>query len=421
MLAIHSLLPARHATKQTGAVAIIVALSIVVLIGFAGLVLDLGRLYVNKSELQTAADSCALAAVSGLVCESGDPATCHASNLVNAENAGRLAASRNRRDLQSTAVDIDPADIRFSMVLAPNAGYLSRAAGANPASKYAMCIARSNGIVPWFMGLLGQGPSDVSATAVAKLDPSANFCLTVPMGLCVPTAGSYSPHSWITENFTGNEGKEDEDVAWAGQYLRWVDFTPNAGGANEIKDLMSGIDQVCDMQIGSQVKETGMKQGVKYAFNTRFGLYKNYSISEAPPDFTGYAYPTTNKASPVIGQSQPALDDYLLRKAAHTGFDKNLYDGGKNGDPPGKASTSAEHLQYGAVRRLVTVPIIDCTKGQWTIKDVACVLLLNPMSKGSQGTVYIEYEGLASDASSPCLGTGGPGGGGTMPVPTLMQ
>lgn len=37
---------------QSGAVAIIVGVCIAVLVGFAGLALDLGRLYVNKTELQ---------------------------------------------------------------------------------------------------------------------------------------------------------------------------------------------------------------------------------------------------------------------------------------------------------------------------------------------------------------------------------
>jgi uncharacterized membrane protein len=35
---------------------------IVVLVGFIGLALDLGKLYVSKSELQNRADSCALSA-----------------------------------------------------------------------------------------------------------------------------------------------------------------------------------------------------------------------------------------------------------------------------------------------------------------------------------------------------------------------
>jgi len=48
--------------KQRGAVAIITGLAMVVLVGFAGLALDGGRLYLTKTELQNAADACALAA-----------------------------------------------------------------------------------------------------------------------------------------------------------------------------------------------------------------------------------------------------------------------------------------------------------------------------------------------------------------------
>lgn len=52
--------------RQGGAVAIIVGLSLVVLIGFLGLVIDLGRTYVLKTELQNAADAAALAGASQL-------------------------------------------------------------------------------------------------------------------------------------------------------------------------------------------------------------------------------------------------------------------------------------------------------------------------------------------------------------------
>jgi uncharacterized membrane protein len=52
----------RGRREQRGTVAIIVALSALVLFGFAGIAIDVGRLYVNKTELQTAADACALAA-----------------------------------------------------------------------------------------------------------------------------------------------------------------------------------------------------------------------------------------------------------------------------------------------------------------------------------------------------------------------
>jgi Flp pilus assembly protein TadG len=52
--------------KERGAIAILVGLALVALIGFVGLALDLGKLYVVKSELQNSADSCALAAARDL-------------------------------------------------------------------------------------------------------------------------------------------------------------------------------------------------------------------------------------------------------------------------------------------------------------------------------------------------------------------
>jgi Flp pilus assembly protein TadG len=170
----------RH--NQRGAVAIIVGLTLAVLIGFAGLALDLGRLYVNKSELQNAADACALAAARELTC---DPAAgaCPASYLEGAEKAGLFLASRNNKDFQDSAAAILADDVRFNTALAPNSNYLSRAAGADPASKYAMCGARADGIVPWFMGVLGVGAQSVSATAVATLAPSQVNC-GIPLAMC---------------------------------------------------------------------------------------------------------------------------------------------------------------------------------------------------------------------------------------------
>jgi hypothetical protein len=55
------------------------------------------------------------------------------------------------RDFQVNPVVVTPADVTFNTVLAPNAGYLSIAAGASTNSRYVMCTARATGIAPWFM------------------------------------------------------------------------------------------------------------------------------------------------------------------------------------------------------------------------------------------------------------------------------
>ena len=67
----------RHATRrsQRGAVIITVCLLMLFLLGFIGFALDFGRLFVVKSELQTAMDSCALAAAQELDLQPDAPST----------------------------------------------------------------------------------------------------------------------------------------------------------------------------------------------------------------------------------------------------------------------------------------------------------------------------------------------------------
>ena len=52
----------RLQARQHGAVMVTVAFALLFLLGFMGIALDFGHLFVVKTELQTASDSCALAA-----------------------------------------------------------------------------------------------------------------------------------------------------------------------------------------------------------------------------------------------------------------------------------------------------------------------------------------------------------------------
>jgi Flp pilus assembly protein TadG len=413
--------------EQLGSVAIVVGLSATVLFGFAGVALDMGRLYVNKSELQTAADACALAAAAELTCDSSVPGGCPASFLENAEAAGIFLAGRSLRDFQLNPVVIPPADVKFSTALAPNSDYLSRADGASTASRYAMCTARSNGLVPWFMSLLGAGPQAVTATAVATRAPSQSICPTAPVGLCssAPAPGyGFTIGQWIVSDFTSNGNNDNVD----GDF-RWVDFTPNAGGNSEIRDQIASGGGVCNVRIGDDIGQPGQQQGAKSAWNTRFGLYPNganaYTPQTAPPDRTGYAYPNKAPGAPVIPIGTSAYADYRARQGNHTSFINNEYGvSGAGGNIPGNPITSAQLVQYGTDNRINAVPIIDCAAGNTVpIRDFACVLMLNPMSNGATGKIYLEYRGLASAPGSPCR-TGGYAGGpaSTGPqVPTLVQ
>jgi len=416
--------PYRH--EQNGAVAVIVGLTLAVLIGFAGLALDLGRLYINKTELQNAADACALAAATELTC---DPSVgpCPASKLQNAENAGIFAGGKNRRDFQGTAISIAPADVRFSTSLAPNSAYLT-AGSASANSKYVMCIARATGIIPWFMGVVGLGNANaVNAAAVATLGPSQEFCSSAPLGVCAkgpaPDFG-YTTGDWIESNFTSG-GTDDELLG----DVHWVDFTIQAGGNEEIRDQLAG-NGVCGLKVGDNIEQHGQQQGAKSAYNTRFGLYPNganaYTPATAPPDRTGYAYPNKAPGNPIIPIGTSAFADYQYRQGLNTPFIDSQYGiTGPGGNIPGNPITSPEHAA-GSDRRVVAVPFIDCSAGQVTpILGMACVLMLNPMSNGATGTLYFEYREPANTTTAPtsCRNVGLPGSStstGPM-VPMLVQ
>lgn len=107
---------AKFKSRQQGAVAIIVAISLVALVGMLGLVLDLGHLYINKTGLQNAADAAALSGgerLDGTLCRvnsslSGCDATQKGAVQYAIETAGR-----NNYGFNNIPVDITIEDIYF--------------------------------------------------------------------------------------------------------------------------------------------------------------------------------------------------------------------------------------------------------------------------------------------------------------------
>src|SRR4051812_29172541 len=101
--------PASRHGRERGAVLVTVALTMFLLLAFVGMALDTGRLFVAKSELQTAMDSCALAAAQELDGQAGA--------VTRARNAGRGAGNTNRVGFQSSTwggfTKVTDADMTF--------------------------------------------------------------------------------------------------------------------------------------------------------------------------------------------------------------------------------------------------------------------------------------------------------------------
>ena len=398
--------------RQRGAVALATALSLVVLLGLLGIVVDLGRLYVVKTELQNAADACALAAAFEL--------DGNANALTRAENAGIAIATRNRLHFQSEPVVATAADIRFSTVLSgpggDNSSYITQAAGANPASTYVMCTLSRPGLAMTLTSIVGAGPKSAAAQAVATVSPAQTSC-AIPLGVCshgaAPTFG-LTPGEWVSGRFDAGGGSTGN--------FNWIDFTPPGGGQSELSALLTGPG-TCNTAPGGEIGQTGvLGNAAARAWNSRFGLYQNGGGNPqpdtAPPDFTGYAY------TPL---SWPAQANALPHFLNPSRVGNTPYQGDASGINMSNAYhsiTAADHATYGASRRLAIAPVVDCagwaTSNTVPLQGYACVLLLHPIASPSD-IVRMEYVGRANDPASPCASSGLAGGTIGPLVPVLVQ
>ena len=125
--------------EQRGVVAIIVGLTMAVLVGFAGLALDGGRLYVNKTELQNAADACALAASYELTGAPDIPA----ANFTRRTTPGMLVATRNRVGFQGGTIDAQDVTVQFGTSLS-GGGWLTAPSNPPATSVYVRCTIQRN-------------------------------------------------------------------------------------------------------------------------------------------------------------------------------------------------------------------------------------------------------------------------------------
>ncbi len=405
--------------KQQGVVAIMVVLSLAVLIGFVGLALDLGKLFVTKSELQNSADACALAAARELTGAS-------TNQLTLAEAAGIAAGISNNVQFQNNPVTVNADDVTFSDTL--NGAYLTKDAVANVLTmRFARCTVQRTGIVNWFMQVLGAGDQQVNATAVASLVPGQTTC-AVPAGVCQSDIAAAAPGTWI-QGVLGPRG----DLTGG---FKWIDYSPPGGGASELSDLLTGTGACNLPAVGSIVGQGGVISSLSRAWNSRFGIYRN-PVEDTPgqpgfavPDKTGFAY------TEITWPSQfNAFSDF----ATHRGSPPTAYQGdgatGLNAEGGGSVTKdSAFLLENGADRRLATVAVVDCDvldAGGPTAPVLAwaCILMLHPINfnSGSSGTgadrMYVEYLGQANDPLSPCASSGAVGGPGSVGplVPALVQ
>ncbi|MBT2333885.1 Tad domain-containing protein [Variovorax paradoxus] len=402
--------------RQSGAMIITVALALLFLLGFMGIALDFGHLFVVKTELQTAMDSCALAAAQEL--DRADDA------LTRATNAGTISGNLNKINFQGETAGIVAADITFSDTLT---GSYSHTFTPVANAKYAKCMRTKSGMLPWLLQTMGAASGNaalgatqsVAALAVASRAPSQTNC-AIPVGLC-RKAPIYQPGEWLA----GAVGSND---AVTGQF-RWLDFTANGGGAKELKDVLKGEGQCALPGSNTVAGKPGNNGSAAFAYNTRFGIFQGSGgpPTDGIPDLTGYAwYSNTTLAQPPYPNKYP---QFLAKRAINAPYQGETPPDTTGLPKIGGKTYSGSLSAVGADRRIVVAPVINCEDfdklagGTLKIDSMACILLLHPI-KGGAGPgqkMWVEYLGQADSPTSPCSTIGLVGGLGGPFVPALVQ
>ena len=410
-----------RAQRQQGIFMVVVALAILVIMGFVGLAIDIGRVLVVRGELQNAADACALAA--SLELNGGQNATQRASL------AGRYTASKNFKDFQSGVVTISAADVTFSPTLTGT--YLAAGNGASSASRFVRCVARQTGLRHYFLSVLGLNSSDLAVTALGTVQPAQSTC-ALPMGICGSSlTAPYGLQVGRRYGVTANTG--------ATNFFRWVNFSSSLSPSNsDLANAFAAFGGVCELSTSTTpARCLGNKSGevadLTDSWNGRFGMFKtsvaNTITSTKPPpttpDLTGYsswtdASSTGGLFSTYKSAWAPNRLAFDSSTATASGLSFNDY-----------GWSQSWHQQYGSSgRRLAPLAIVDCNNtagtcsGSSKLMGWACVLMLTPTKGASPKSEYwIEYLGDASDPSSPCRTAGVPGGTSTNGplVPVLVQ
>lgn len=399
--------------RQRGAMIITTAMVLLFLLGFMGIALDFGHLFVVRTELQTAVDSCALAAARELDKQG--------TAITRAQSAGQTAGNANRVDMQSGnwggQGQLTLADITFR-----DASY---APTADPAvATYAQCVHTQPNIVIWLMKAMGAfsgnaaaypATRSVAASAVATRASAQTTC-PIPVAL-KPKAGGVAPNyglnvgDWV-KLLQAQNASAGGEIGWA-----------NLDGSNSASETEAELNNHCGTKVGDTLGTPGVQTSVVDVWNQRFGIYKNSGDpSVQRPDYTGYAY----TAATWPAQSN-AFGDFLAKRAAFascidTGKVKDCEDlTGLSLNSFQKLAASGNaaggHKQYGLDRRVVTVPVID---GSGRVIDYACMLMLQPLTIPMSDT-WLEFRGNAGAAGSPCTTSGLAGGLAGPLVPVLVR
>jgi Flp pilus assembly protein TadG len=386
-------------STQHGAVAVFVTIGLAVLILMAGLALDMGHAFLNKTRLQNTADAAALAAAKVLD-ETGNTTLATAEALqafgINATAAGNgelnAAYAAGNGDILVT--------IQYSSTLPP----------FTPGSTTGPYVrVRATGFVlpAWLVRVAGITEKTVAATAVAgprTLNTGSTICNVAPMMVCGDSGGS---GLW---GYTVNEPAVLKNAAPGGQSAvgpgNFQLIQLGGSGAAVVRESMAGSFDTCITGGTSVETQPGNEAGpVTQGLNTRFGEYNgpmNGMESTYPPDVIEDAQSPPLDAVPRNGDASQGYDVYQSgTHITHSNIDQLYSYQDYMSDLSNPGTYDNQPTTEGGIgafdRRVIAVPVGDCTgttdgHGSVPILGFACFFLLQPaIQHGNDGFIYGQF------------------------------
>ena len=348
-------------TTQRGSVLVLVTIGMVVMLGVAGLALDMGHAYLMKTRLQNALDAAALSGAKSLD-ETDDPVQAE----IDARNTFTINAGNDMNDTTLNPV-VEFSDILFdpAQLLDPKYVRVSLAGYQQPM---------------WFAQILPSVGNDKLVTASAVAGPSPvllEVCDVFPVMVCGDPAGDTDCSDGACYGYSYDPVSNSEIVLKTGSGGSWnvgpgnyqlIRLDNSTGGA-DIRENMAGSYEGC-INTGEDIEtEPGNTVGpVAQGINTRFGIYQG---PFKPSDQDIYK-------PDLVSDTHSPTDYYSDYDAIYSSPN---------------AAQLFDHPNGEAHRRIVAVPIGDCsttTNGQGQVPPlgIACFFLTRPAEQNGDQEIY---------------------------------
>ena len=392
-------------SKQSGVVLVIGMIAMVAMLAMAGLALDSGHMFINKTRLQNTADAAALHAAKVYDLTS-DIALAQVAVTTAINLNGDMPGQKEMKD--AIADGTITVSTQFSNMLAPFQP------GTTPIRF--IRVTMTNFRMPAFLArVVGVNTLTVAASAVAGPSPALdnNICDLAPMMLCgdpTPEDGTYWGYieddiEVIKQGAGVDCGTDDPKCVGPGNF-QLVRLPGNIGGADIRVAAAGGYDLGCVGTSEPISTEPGNTVGpVVQGLNTRFGDYQGpVNSDDYPGDCNSDIVPTRGLKLNAGGDMIYSDTGQLYASGDDVDGDIGEYEAWYEVD--GNVAACIANIPPDAPspihRRMMTVPVGDCsgtTNGQGEVPTLgfACVYLVQPViQKGNEAHVYAQFRKTCS-------------------------